>query len=301
MRKYIVRFNADGNVATAPRSGRPRATTEETREAITAIVRESGFTSAVKIRRDLHLPINPQTVRNCLHAVGYKSRRPSKKPGMTQDHKDRRVAFAQQHLHWDEEWRRTVFVDEKIFTTDESGRITLWRQRGTRYEERNLQYQHRQGRVTVSVWGSMTALGVGDLVIVEERMRSEDYVRILRDVMYPSAQRWFPEGQINLVQDNSGPHRGLLVRDWIAQQPRLHCLPWPALSPDLNPIENLWARIQQQWNYIEFRRDQEALIDCIIQRWRDLAEDRQFFFNLAQSMPRRLQAVLDNNGAPTRY
>lgn len=301
MSKWVDRFEQEGNVDTRPRSGRPRVTTQQTREAIVNVVQDSGFNNAVSIRRNLQLDMSVDTVRRVLHTAGFHARHPASKPMMRDNHRVRRLAFAQEHLAWNEEWRQTVFVDEKIFTTDENGRVTLWRQRGTRYQDRNILYHNRQGRVTVSVWGSMTAQGVGDLVIVDERMNSEAYLRILRETMYPSAVQWFPEGMIHFVQDNSGPHRGRIVLNWLNAQERIHLLDWPAISPDLNPIEHVWARMQQRWDAVDIGRGRQQLINSIFLAWAELANDQQFFANLVESMPRRLQAVIDNNGGATRY
>lgn len=301
VKKWVDRWQNVGNVDTLPRSGRPRVLDDDIDAAIVQRVQQSGFITAVGLKRDLQLQCSAQPVRRTLHNAGYHARKPSKKPGMTQAHKDRRLEFAQQHLEWDQQWNQTDFVDEKIFSTAANGTVTLWRPRGTRYNEENLLLDHRQGRITVSFWGSMTIRGPGDLVLVNERMIAEGYRDLLDQVMLPHAQELFPEGMINFVHDNSGPHRGLIVQDWIAGQDRLHCLPWPALSPDLNPIENVWARIAQRWNGMANRRDREDLIDCVLAHWLDLHNEPEFFHNLVRSMPRRLAAVIASNGAPTRY
>ncbi|XP_015119986.1 uncharacterized protein LOC107043158 [Diachasma alloeum] len=99
VKRYITCFNEEGNVATHPRSGAPRVTTEAIRRAIVGVVEDSGFVTAGRIRRQLQLPISDQTVRKCLHEGGYHGHKPAKKPRMTQAHKDTRVQFAQRHLH----------------------------------------------------------------------------------------------------------------------------------------------------------------------------------------------------------
>ena len=84
-------------------------------------------------------------------------------------------------------------------------------------------------------------MGPGELVEVSGRMTGEQYVEILRDVMIPTVRLHYPEGIIYLCQDNCRVHTCRVVQEWFATQPEVICLPWPAKSPDLNPIENLWG------------------------------------------------------------
>lgn len=65
-------------------------------------------------------------VRNRLRENGYRCRRPAHKELLTARHMEQRMAFALQHFAWENEWENTIFSDEKVFSTDESGRVTLW-------------------------------------------------------------------------------------------------------------------------------------------------------------------------------
>ena len=79
----------------------------------------------------------------------------------------------------------------------------------------------------------------------------------------------------------------------------IHLLPyWPAQSPDLNPIENLWSILDH--NVRDRRPQSKAELFRVLQDgWNAL--DRDLLRRLVDSMPRRIQAVLDNNGWPTKY
>jgi hypothetical protein len=48
-----------------------------------------------------------------------------------------------------------------------------------------------------------------------------------------------------LQQDNAPPHRALLTQ-MTFEEAEIKSLPWSALSPDLNPVENTWAMIVRQ-------------------------------------------------------
>jgi len=211
------------------------------------------------------------------------------------------MAFALEHLVWNDEWNVTIFSDEKVFSTDESGRVTLWRTRGERYLEKNIRFRQRCGRITLGFWGCMTSLGPGPLVRTTPHMNSEEYIRILSNVMIPYVAETFPEVPfVNFVQDNSGVHRARVVQEWLAAQPNLRTLNWPAKSPDMNVIENLWGIMVQEWNP-QVPRNRELLAQHITTQWENLRARPELFQNLVASMPRRLNAVIEANGSTTRY
>ena len=53
---------------------------------------------------------------------------------------------------------------------------------------------------------------------------------------------------IYLVMDNCPIHNSKLVTDWLNNHPEIIRIEWPAISPDLNPIENLWAKMVSHWD-----------------------------------------------------
>ncbi|GBM03417.1 hypothetical protein AVEN_265460-1 [Araneus ventricosus] len=101
--------------------------------------------------------------------------------------------------------------------------------------------------------------------------------------------------------DNSTVHRAGRLCDWFDEHSHtlLH-LDWPAKSPDLYPIENLWDMLEQRVK----RRNQHPrnlvdLRDQILSEWFKLCAT--CLQNLVDSLPNRIQAVIKSRGGVTRY
>ena len=73
---------------------------------------------------------------------------------------------------------------------------------------------------------------------------------------------------------------------------------WPGNSPDLNSIENVWSKMKYDLREMDCST-KKKLIENIKKVWNNLP--REYWVTLADSMPRRIQAVIDNQGGPTKY
>ena len=76
-----------------------------------------------------------------------------------------------------------------------------------------------------------------------DRMNSKLYVKVLTNEMMKSVDKCIPEKQKDnflLLHDGAGPHTARIVKDWSTKN-KVNTVPHPSKSPDLNPIENMWA------------------------------------------------------------
>ena len=80
----------------------------------------------------------------------------------------------------------------------------------------------------------------------------------------------------------------------------IETLDWPAKSPDLNPLENLWDTPKRRANKsIKSDTTLEGLRRILIRKWQQI--DQEENRGLVRSMRRRIVAVQASDGGHTKY
>ncbi|XP_073520708.1 HERV-H LTR-associating protein 2 isoform X2 [Phyllobates terribilis] len=93
---------------------------------------------------------------------------------------------------------------------------------------------------SVMVWGAMSSAGVGPLCFIKTKVSAPVYQEILEHFMLPSADKLFGDRNVILQQDLAPVHTAKSTNTWFTNN-SITVLDWPANSPDLYPIENLWV------------------------------------------------------------
>ena len=156
-----------------------------------------------------------------------------------------------------------------------------------------------------AIFGFQTRSGLVPLDGDPEARRNGVSGRVIR-ALYSAFLPEFVGPEDIFMHDNAPVHTAHIVRD-VLRELDIEVMPWPPYSPDLNPIENLWALLKAEiyrlYPELERAPDTAATLDLLIraakEAWQSIDED--ILDRLAVGMSRRVAAVLEAKGWYTKY
>ncbi|GFW81597.1 transposable element Tcb1 transposase [Trichonephila clavipes] len=217
--------------------------------------------------------ISRKTVARRLRGGGLYARRPVVYVPLTRQHSTARLQWCREHHNWTEQdWACVLFSDESRFSlSSDCRRQLIWRESGTAYRPENIQEKDRYPTCSIMAWAD---------IMINDRVRLHV---VANGTM--TDQRYIDEVLL--------PHDCLDSED-------IQRLVWPARSPDLNPIENVWDALGRQVagrNYPPTNKN--TLICALTEEWDKLPQ--QLLDNVVQSMVRRVECCITLHGEHIPY
>ena len=294
-----------------PRSGRPHKILRNQLTQIELALKLGRVNNAADIRRmllaDEGVKISRQCILDTLKEDGYKVFPLQKKPYLTRKQKQDRLKKAHDWKKFtQQQWNSVVFSDEtqfKRFATGNKKFVIL--PKNYPFTSRRAQATASHGGGSINVWAANTHRGVLAWAVFEGGLNAKKYIKILKTNLLKSGEEFFDEEPWVFQQDNDSAHVAGETIEWledIGESRGFHLLPWPSHSPDLNPIENLWARIDDILSNGPITKNIQELETRVGEIMEDLnANHADYFENLYESLPHRVNAVIANKGAQTTY
>ena len=273
----------------SPKKGPHYKITKEDEAFITDLVDAEPETTLLDL--EVSTNISTTTCKSVLNKNGYIYTSLIPMCRLTPQHKINRITFSRYFVNLPL-WAvpPIVFSDESTVCVNLK-KPGIWRKRGF-YPEESF-YIKDQKPVSVMIWG---AIGPGGwkskLIKVVGHVNSKKYIQIVDDsgVVQFILHGW--GGRCYYQQDNAPSHSSLYSRAHLARRfPFI--LTWPAKSPDLSPIEQIWAWIKRQIAGRSFRNKDE-LFAAIEELWNSMSPD--FIMEFYTSFNARCIVCYNNQG-----
>ena len=226
--------------------------------------------------------------------MGFICRIPLVKPLLNKKQPQKHLTWAKEKNNWSiAQWSKVLFSDESKFCIafgNQGPRV--WRKIG----EARCSKSSGKFPQSVLVGGAMSSADVGPLCFIKTRVNAA-YQDILEQFMLSSADHLYGDADFIFQRDLAPAHTAKTTKTWFNDH-RITFLDWPANSPDLNPIENLWGIAKRKMKDMRPNNAKE-LKAAIEASWSSITP--QQCHRLIASMPRRIKAVIHAKGAQTKY
>jgi transposase len=264
-------FEENGKAGEKRRIGRPKLTSVRDVSLLTRQVRQNPRLSAKKLAGTFQTGggkvLSRRTVNRILNKEKLFSNTAVRKPLLKSDYIKRRK-WCKERLDWStERWKLVIFSDESNFEViNRKSRIKVRRMVGERFLKHNIQSRIQGGGGSVGIWGCISGHGSGVCQVYSGRMNQHNYKDVLENNLIPSIEVFYsPDDPWIFQQDGAPCHTANSIKAWLAENGVVQ-LPWPARSPDLNPIENIWSWMDHQLSFLEIKSLDE-LKDALHQTW----------------------------------
>ena len=134
-----------------------------------------------------------------------------------------------------------------------------------------------------------------DLVTIQGNLTGDQYIRdVIQPVVVPHFDNHPLATRHVYMEDNARPRRSRAVTNYL-QSEAVTSVPWPAMSPDLNPIDHIWDMLGHRIQAREPPMQNIRQLEAALHRERQQLS-QQDIRHLTGGMRRRVEAVIQARG-----
>ena len=297
-----------------PRSGRPEKIHHVAKQVISLSIGKRGQSTRKLARRltSKGYSVSRETVRRHLkNEINLKAYRRPRKPRLTEKMKKARIEFAKSKLNWTlNDWKNVLWSDEssfQLFPPSNPNCDRVWLHSPSKVPP-TFTVKHPP---KVMVWGMFSYRALSQLHFVPQKQSvTSQYYR--EEILSKTAMEAMSRSRMNgslvsrkilkctsnaiFMQDSAPPHTAVANQVWLSEHFPLYWRKgeWPGNSPNLNPIENLWAIMKNRVAEMRPATTLDQLVRQLNLAWSSL--DETILENLVASMPNRMKKVLQMKG-----
>lgn len=276
--------------------GAPRKITPEIEQEIAKQTFEnpemSGDSVADKIKEVFGIGISGSSVNKTRNKLHFRYSQKRTKQYLTDTQIHNRINFCTEQLAGKINWSTDViFSDESRFcATNDSHRV--WVKNGV-YNEGTFK-SVKKYEAGIMVWGAIGLNWRSPLILVSGHLNSDGYIKMLEENnIFGSLDAKYGHRNFYFEQDGATCHTSKKTMNWIGQQDVNVIDHWPANSPDLTCIEQVWSILKQKVKDHKPANNQE-LFKALQYEWNIIP---QYKLNeLISKTPDRFQLCLQEEG-----
>lgn len=290
-----------------PRTGRPHKLSEVQKDRIREVLHGNPRIKHQDLLAEADYVIKLPAMKAFLKDESLRKWRSSWRPLLTTEYAQKRLAWALKYRHFTpEDWARVFFSDE---CTIERG-IGVQREwtfiqpceQPKTGQIQGLPYRGKQVKQMFWAAFSLSTRRTGLIPLFGDPNSERGGVTsIVIEELYRRILPTLLQYQDSIFQhDNAPTHTAFIVRETLGKLD-IEVMDWPPHSPDLNPIENLWALLKAEVSklrpeLLNMRNNEESkqlLVETAQQAWSQM--DLRHLEHLSETMPHRVQAILETD------
>lgn len=255
---------------------------------------------------EINKKVSDSTMRRMMGDLNFSHCIACKRGWVSEDLRHNRVSFAREmkaRFPNKKDWRNVRFSDEVHFGKGAEGRLYIIRKPGERYcseciieeaqpEEKDKKRYHAWGCIGYNYKSELILYSINSNT--NGKMNQDIYIQMLSRVIIPDQQG---NPHLILKEDGDSAHFGKKVTKF-KEQYGLRTYRNCRKSLDLAPIENVWQPVKGNYRK-EPHWDDETCKQRIYEAWNELSQETINAW--IESMPDRLEQVLDREGRMTSY
>jgi transposase len=233
-----------------------------------------------------NIKCSKSTIHLYLTKNNFVNRAPIIKPLLTQEHLNQRQNWAIFYQNYC--WNNVIWSDETTINIQSNKLSKIWIYKDDIKINRIVKYP-----IKIHIWGCILKNYKLIVCIYDKTMNSDKYIEVLNEKLLSLIDLVKKKKNNRLIfqQDNAPCHTSLKMCEYFSNN-NIEVMYWPANSPDLNPIENVWNLLKRNIGKIYVKNKQE-LIEVILDQVKKIKIKN--INNIIDSMDNRINDLFNNS------